>query len=162
MSLGETPSEDMTWYKLSVVTAAAAGETRGSLTCGSFGASGTHPPSPIVQGNASPSGSQSERNSLRSNPLTCPIIPAKSFVLCSIRDSRFAGFRLVPSPKRADLPAKERISDPSDTISETHRRSLISMSTRSIVCCLVMFAWSVQFRDRIGPRILRWALLPPS
>ena len=100
----------------------------------------TQPPSPIVHGKASPAGSQSLRNSSRSKPRTWPIIPARSFVRCSIRISRSLGFREVPSPNRADLPAKDLISDPSATISDTHLSSLMSMSTKSICCCLVILA----------------------
>ena len=137
----------------------------GSLPCwafNDFSSSATQPPSPTVHGNASPFGSQSERNSSRLNPRTCPIMPARSLDLCSIRACRSTGFRLVPSPKRQALPAKDRISEPSETISDTHRNNLRSMSTRSIVCCFVILAWSVQFKDLIGPRTFLWALFPPS
>ena len=109
-----------------------------------------------------PGSSQSLRNSSRLNPLTWPMRPFKSLLLWATSSSRSPGFLEVPSPSRAALPARERISDPSATISLVHRNIFTSISAESIDCCLVKLAWSVQQSVRIGPSTFFWARLPAS
>ena len=118
--------------------------------------------SPSAHGIGWSGSSQSLMNSSKSNPRTWPIRPFRSFVRWAISSSRSPGLREVPSPSLADRPARERISDPSATISLVHLSILISMSAGSIDCCLVKLAWSVQFRDRMGPRTLRCTRFPAS
>ena len=120
-----------------------------------LGSDSTQPWSPGAQGMELPGSSQSERNSSKLKLRTWPTRPLRSFDRCSTSLSRSEGFRDVPSPSLADLPARDLISEPSATTSETHRSCLTSSSVGSQTCCLVRFAWSVQQHDLMGPRTLR-------
>ena len=73
---------------------------------------------------------------------------------------RWVSGRAVPQPRRATGQRADLRTICRDLCHPTQQLDIDIC--RSVCCCLVKFAWSVQLRDLIGPNIFRCARLPAN